>query len=300
MDAWSATLRGDAARLEELLRLDLHSLDELHPVTGQTVLHLACAQHKEDIVGLLLRKGADPDIADAVLGETALHKAAARGLARVVQMLVTVNADQGKFNRRGQRASDLAQNSGDRLTIDLLTDSNANRARARGQYRVADALEESEATFATDEEDEETKNELTEVRLLERKYRMVCRSDKQRRASVVSLEAEMSQKEDEIYRLRQAVDCLQKDLVRETQQAQNNEEKLKDYYSLQQETKRLDYENSRLKRMLETERARREEDKKIWLREQDKLEDKLKKQYDLNLELQRSLVQQRISVNTEP
>lgn len=73
-----------------------------------TALILAAWTGKENIVKLLLARGADPDVTD-VNGETALHWAASVNRVAVLRLLLDGRADPGIRNRSGQTALDVAR-----------------------------------------------------------------------------------------------------------------------------------------------------------------------------------------------
>ncbi|KAL6823022.1 hypothetical protein J3E69DRAFT_305131 [Trichoderma sp. SZMC 28015] len=85
-------------------KLFLHGKDE----TGNTTLIMAAAEKSDDMVPLLLQKGADVDAANND-GRTALMEAALWGRLRSVKALLDSNASKSAKDRHGRSAMDLAQ-----------------------------------------------------------------------------------------------------------------------------------------------------------------------------------------------
>ncbi|KAL7784521.1 hypothetical protein V8C43DRAFT_166666 [Trichoderma afarasin] len=85
-------------------KLFLHGKDE----TGNTTLIMAAAEKSDEMVSLLLHKGADVDAANND-GRTALMEAALWGRLRSVKALLESNASKSAKDRHGRSAMDLAQ-----------------------------------------------------------------------------------------------------------------------------------------------------------------------------------------------
>jgi ankyrin repeat protein len=90
-DAFGCALDGDAKRLCMYASLGM-KLNELHPVTGTTLLHTAILGRQEHAVSLLLRAGADPNTRSEG-GETPLLAAVRAGMRASVWDLVHMGAD---------------------------------------------------------------------------------------------------------------------------------------------------------------------------------------------------------------
>lgn len=98
--------RGDIASTESYLR----SHPELvrAAVAGQPLLCWAAREGSPEMVGLLLRYGADVNERDS-MGQTALHNAAMRGHAKAVETLLRAGADTEVKDDEGFRAIDWAR-----------------------------------------------------------------------------------------------------------------------------------------------------------------------------------------------
>ena len=75
---------------------------------GQTVLHKAAVNARDDICALLLENGADINTQDK-MGNTALHKAAMYGSYKVVELLIKKGAEIDLKNAVKKTALDLAE-----------------------------------------------------------------------------------------------------------------------------------------------------------------------------------------------
>src|SRR5262249_33474306 len=84
---------------------------------GDTALMLAARHGSLDIVDLLLKAGANPNLATGIIpdaantrfGCTALMSAARYGYLDIVQLLLKAGANPNLKNNRGETAADLAQ-----------------------------------------------------------------------------------------------------------------------------------------------------------------------------------------------
>jgi hypothetical protein len=76
-------------------------LDEQDPETGGTLLMMAASHSRGDAVGLLLRLGANPRLANKH-GATALHMAALKGEVGIISELLANGADVHAMNEHGQ------------------------------------------------------------------------------------------------------------------------------------------------------------------------------------------------------
>ncbi|PKK53584.1 hypothetical protein CI102_2032 [Trichoderma harzianum] len=88
-------------------KLFLHGKDE----TGNTTLIMAAAEKSDEMVSLLLQKGADVDATNNN-GRSALMEAALWGRLRSVKALLESNASKSAKDRHGRSAMDLAQPTG--------------------------------------------------------------------------------------------------------------------------------------------------------------------------------------------
>lgn len=105
--------------------LFLHGKDK----TGNTTLIRAAAQKNDEMVSLLLQKGADVDAANND-GRTALMEAALWGRLRSVKALLESNASKSAKDRHGRSAMDLAQP----------TRRNEKERYSRSRFAAADSV----------------------------------------------------------------------------------------------------------------------------------------------------------------
>ena len=118
-------MRGDVPAVEQLLSnpgVDVNSAE-----TGDTALGTAAAYNRLELVQLLLRRGADPNVAGSE-NLTALESAAYHGYAEVVKLLLGagagVNAAEGRY---GYTPLASAAFNGHIDVIRLLLDAGADR-----------------------------------------------------------------------------------------------------------------------------------------------------------------------------
>ena len=71
------------------------------PIKGRTALHKVICHGHADLVGILLAKGADPNIQDDMDKETALHLVIKAGCFDLVKMLLEAGADPNTKNKSG-------------------------------------------------------------------------------------------------------------------------------------------------------------------------------------------------------
>lgn len=105
--------------------LFLHGKDE----TGNTTLIMAAAEKSDEMVSLLLQKGADVDATNNN-GRSALMEAALWGRLRSVKALLESNASKSVKDRQGRSAMDLAQP----------TRRNEKERYSRSRFAAADSV----------------------------------------------------------------------------------------------------------------------------------------------------------------
>lgn len=93
-------LGSDAITAEDTIRMAPRDVIDEVDQTGRSALSWACAQGDISIVESLLRKGADPNLADSE-GRTPLHHTSNRVNERCVEVLLESGAVPGPKNRRG-------------------------------------------------------------------------------------------------------------------------------------------------------------------------------------------------------
>ena len=109
---WAART-GEIADIEQILDAGRVDVNWGHPDTGNTALHMASANGHTACIDLLLRAGANPDLANA-RGNTALHWAAENKRAAAVQRLLEEGgADVLRRNGFGKSALTLAFQAGE-------------------------------------------------------------------------------------------------------------------------------------------------------------------------------------------
>lgn len=115
---------GDAALVQQLLAQDPDLLDARNKV-GETPLIVAAGAHQADIVGLLVRHGADVTAADD-RGITALHWLANHASGDAVRMLVARGADVNATDLTGRTPLHRAADRLNEPAIDVLLKAGAN------------------------------------------------------------------------------------------------------------------------------------------------------------------------------
>lgn len=107
--------KGETALHRAAIKGDLNQcrtlIDSTHPVdctdnAGWTPLHEACSRGFDEVVLLLLRKGADPN-RKSVDGDTPLFDAIAAEAPECVRLLIQYGADKTAENRHGELPSDI-------------------------------------------------------------------------------------------------------------------------------------------------------------------------------------------------
>jgi ankyrin repeat protein len=92
---------------------------------GNTALHDAVARGHEEVVGLLLARGAEIG-ARSASGKTPLHLAAGKGRAGIVRRLLDRGADMAAFSDEGQTPLHAIAAGGDVPSAELLLDKGAD------------------------------------------------------------------------------------------------------------------------------------------------------------------------------
>jgi ankyrin repeat protein len=87
---------------------------------GVTPLFIAVQDGQQDVVALLLEKGADVNMQARVGGVTLLHIGAYRGDEKIVALLLQHGADKNARMSSGERPVDLAETQGHQTLIPLL------------------------------------------------------------------------------------------------------------------------------------------------------------------------------------
>lgn len=108
-DLTSAAARGNAADVEDLLLAGA----EVNGVNrfGRTALQVMM-MGSTPVAQVLLKHGADPNVADKSTGTTPLHDAARTGFLETVQLLVDSKADHRARDHANRLPADLAAQHG--------------------------------------------------------------------------------------------------------------------------------------------------------------------------------------------
>jgi hypothetical protein len=121
LDIWEAAALGESHVLHGLLATPGTNPDAFSP-DGYTALQLASFFGREDVVALLLERGADPNLVSANVARTcALHGAAAARHLPVIRLLLAGGADVDIRQGNGQTPLDAALKHGDEELEGLLT-----------------------------------------------------------------------------------------------------------------------------------------------------------------------------------
>lgn len=132
-----ARYTGESNPLSRFLRAVLAATDDL---SGNTALHLCCANGHIDLVRLLLRHQAPID-ATNYSGSTPLHYASVTGQLDVVQELLEREAEPVIGNKYGRTALDEAENS---KHEDIVACLQARMEELRPQRLEEDDVEEDD------------------------------------------------------------------------------------------------------------------------------------------------------------
>uniref|UniRef100_A0A667XRQ4 Cyclin-dependent kinase inhibitor 2A/B (p15, inhibits CDK4) n=1 Tax=Myripristis murdjan TaxID=586833 RepID=A0A667XRQ4_9TELE len=116
-DLASAAARGNTEEVEDLLRrgVDVNRLNSF----GRTPLQVMM-MGSTPVAQLLLRRGADPNVADRCTGATPLHDAARTGFVDTVRLLVQHNGDPQARDNKNCRPVDLAREQGHKDVVAFL------------------------------------------------------------------------------------------------------------------------------------------------------------------------------------
>ncbi|XP_030570029.1 protein phosphatase 1 regulatory subunit 12A isoform X9 [Drosophila novamexicana] len=139
IDVDQARRAEEQAMLKDAKRSDAAEVDQPHPKTGATALHVAAAKGYTKVLRLLLARDCNVDRQDND-GWTPLHAAAHWGQKETAEMLVEALADMDIPNYAGQTCIDVA----DRKMVKFLEELRANKRNKRrpsSQIRISDAIE---------------------------------------------------------------------------------------------------------------------------------------------------------------
>ncbi len=139
-----AIRQGDVAAAE---RLVASSDVNAREADGTTALHWAAEENAVELVGMLLRAGADPRVANRY-GMTPLQLAVVNGSARLAAALVEAGADVNAVLPEGETVLMTAARTGDPATLELLLEHGAEvdaRERWYGETALMWAAAEDHA-----------------------------------------------------------------------------------------------------------------------------------------------------------
>ena len=128
-----AVIVGSRDALSDALAAGGNPNDSEGPMTA---LALACIQKREDLVGELLRYGANVNYQNAD-GATVLHTAASIGSFAIVRLLLSRGAPYDSGASTGQTPLMAAAHSGDKDIVRLLLSSGADPQRTDKHFRSA-------------------------------------------------------------------------------------------------------------------------------------------------------------------
>jgi uncharacterized protein len=162
-----ASQRGHADVVERLIRAGADP--NISNVNGSSALHFAAAGQQEEVVRVLLKHGASPDLRDVAWDQTPLMWAAATGATGVVRILIEAGADPTLTSRiEDLPAMDVADEAARALREE--------RIRSSGQDLGAVGYPEDEAREAAAEAEEEAEEEVEEEEQEEKEEREAPRA----------------------------------------------------------------------------------------------------------------------------
>jgi ankyrin repeat protein len=118
---FEAILNNDFIKVETLLQQDVN-VNVQQGRFGNTPLHVACSKGNEEIVRLLLKKGANVD-AQNRQRSIPLHVACGRGNVEIVELLLKQGTGVNVQNKCGDTPLHIAFRKGNEKTVELLLDA---------------------------------------------------------------------------------------------------------------------------------------------------------------------------------
>lgn len=103
---------------------DIHSRTTCKPGTGESILHMACGSFANDVVALLIRRGANVNVTGTYpMGQTAMHIAAQYNNAEAISMLIDAGSNMyAQFPQSKLTALEVAAENGSIRAVKVLTD----------------------------------------------------------------------------------------------------------------------------------------------------------------------------------
>jgi ankyrin repeat protein len=132
--AWEAADALAVGDLETARALYESGVDPDTLIRGQTALTMAACQGSPEVVGLLLKVGAEPDRPSAS-GSTPLLRAARCGNLPVVRLLLEAGAEPNPASPNGETALSSAREEGHEAVAELLQEAGAIEAYAERRPR---------------------------------------------------------------------------------------------------------------------------------------------------------------------
>ncbi|XP_023813064.1 cyclin-dependent kinase 4 inhibitor B [Oryzias latipes] len=126
-DLTTAAAKGNAAEVERCLSAgaEVNGRNRFGRTAVQVMMMGSTA-----VAQVLLRHGADPNVADSSTGATPLHDAARTGFLDTVQLLVEAGADPQAEDREGRSPGDVARQNGHADVAAFLSPGLLNRPEA--------------------------------------------------------------------------------------------------------------------------------------------------------------------------
>jgi ankyrin repeat protein len=137
LDIFEASAAGAASRVDELLDADRSLTNKFAP-DGFTPLGLAAFFKRRDVVALLLRRGADPNVVARHPFKVApIHSAVADGAdAEIVRLLIEAGAAVNVKQRHGWTPLHGAAHEGDLALVRYLVDHGADHTATNDQRKT--------------------------------------------------------------------------------------------------------------------------------------------------------------------